>query len=199
MVRCVGTLVREATAADVPIMADILARAFDGPVTVWHVPDDEQRVDVMRRFFTAGFEHVWLRHGEVYTTVGDVAGSCIWIPPGAGSIRDRDTDLFDEACERIFHDFPRSTEMFAMFDAVHPSEPRYYLPFIAVEPELHKRGVGTAMLAPVLAKCDREGIVAYLEADDRSKPFHERNGFNVIGDVRLPDGPSVWQMERPPR
>jgi len=197
-VRWVGIAVRQATASDVSTMADILARAFDGPITVWHVPDDEQRVDVMRRFFKAGLEHVWLRHGEVFTTVGDVTGCCIWVPPGAESIRDRDTELFDEACEGIFHDFPRSIELFAMFDSLHPTEPRYYLPFIAVEPNLHKRGVGTAMLGPVLAKCDREGIVAYLEADDRSKPFHERNGFSVIGEVPLPDGPSIWQMERLP-
>lgn len=192
-------VVRRATTADVPTMADILARAFDGPVTVWCVPDDERRVDVMRRFFTAGLEQVWLRHGEVYTTVGDVTGCSIWLPPGAEAIRDRETELFDDACERIFHDFPRNIELFAMFDEVHPSEPRYYLPFIGVEPNLHKRGVGTALLAPVLAKCDRERIVAYLEADDRSKPFHERNGFKVIGEVRLPDGPTVWPMERVPQ
>ena len=87
--------------------------------------------------------------------------------------------------------------LFAMFDEIHPSEPRYYLPFIAVDPNQQRRGVGAAMLAPVLEKCDREGIVAYLEADERSRPFHERNGFKVIREVRLPDGPSIWPMERP--
>jgi GNAT superfamily N-acetyltransferase len=178
-------------------MADILARAFDGPVTVWAVPDGEQRVDVMRQFFAAGLEHVWLRHGEVYTTVDQVAGCCIWMPPGAESIHDRHVALFDEACERIFHDYPRNIELFAMFDEIHPSEPRYYLPFIAVDPNQQKRGVGAAMLAPVLEKCDREGIAAYLEADERSRPFHERNGFKVIREIRLPDGPSIWTMERP--
>jgi GNAT superfamily N-acetyltransferase len=191
--------VRQATSADVPTMSDILARAFDGPITVWAVPDEEQRVDVMRQFFAAGLEHVWLRHGEVYTTVGEVAGCCIWMPPGAESIRDEQTALFDAEYERIFRDYPRNFQLFTMFDEVHPSEPRYYLPFIAVDPEIQRKGVGVALLAPVLGKCDREGIVAYLEADDRSRQFHERNGFRVIGDISLPDGPIAWQMERLPQ
>jgi hypothetical protein len=59
----------------------------------------------------------------------------------------------------------------------HPSEPRYYLPFIGVDSLTQRRGVGRALVAPVLAKCDRDGIVAYLEEDDRSNLFHERKTF----------------------
>ena len=84
-------------------------------------------------------------------------------------------------------------------DEHHPSEPRYYLPFIGVDPQSQGQGVGTALLTPVLTKCDREHIVAYLEADLRSRPFHQRNGFEVVNEIPLPDGPSLWSMERPPR
>jgi ribosomal protein S18 acetylase RimI-like enzyme len=192
--------VREATPADVPTMADILARALaDSPFTVWHTPDAERRVGVMTRLLTAGLEHLWLRHGEVYTTSGEIAGCCIWMPPGAESNRDDGTASFDEALTRLFQDSPRLSELFAIFERNHPTQPRYYLPFIAVDPSTQRRGVGKAMVAPVLAKCDRDGIVAYLEADDRSRPFHERNGFKVIGEVRVPYGPSVWPMERSPQ
>ncbi|MDP9299693.1 MAG: GNAT family N-acetyltransferase [Actinomycetota bacterium] len=194
-----GIEVREATVRDVPELADVLARAFaDGPITIWHVPDDQQRADVMCRFFAAGLEHVFLRHGEVYTTAGEMAGCCIWMPPGAESIRDDRTALFEDACERIFRGFPRTFELFAIMEEIHPTEPSYYLPFVGVDPKRQGRGVGAAMLAPVLAKCDREEILAYLEADDRSRPFHERNGFKVIREVRLPNGPSLWPMERHP-
>jgi ribosomal protein S18 acetylase RimI-like enzyme len=193
-------VVREATPADVPTMADILARAFaDAPFTLWHTPDPERRVGVLSDFFTAGLEHLWLRHGEVYTTCGEIAGCCIWMPPGAESIRDDGTASFEEAVKRVFRDFPRLSVLIAILEENHPSEPRYYLPFIGVDPVTQRRGVGRALAAPVLAKCDRDGIVAYLEADDRSKPFHERNGFKVTGEVRLPDGPSVWPMERVPQ
>lgn len=71
-------------------------------------------------------------------------------------------------CPTIFRDSPRLFELFAILQRVeyHPSEPRYYLPFIGVDPFTQRRGVGRALAAPVLAKCDRDGIVAYLEADD---------------------------------
>jgi ribosomal protein S18 acetylase RimI-like enzyme len=192
--------VREATPADLPTMADILARAFaDSPFALWFTPDPERTVEALSGFFSAGLEHVWLRHGEVYTTSGEIAGCCIWMPPGAESIRDDGTASFEEAVERVFRDFPRVFELLAILEENHPSEARYYLPFIGVDPLTQRRGVGRALEVPVLARCDRDGIVAYLEADDRSKPFHERNGFKAIGKVRLPNGPSVWPMERIPR
>lgn len=191
--------VRQATVHDVPSMADVLARAFaNGPVTIWHVPDDDLRTDVMREFFAVGLEHVFLRHGAVYTTRGEIAGCCIWLPPGAETIRDEETSLFDQACERIFRDFPRTFELFTIMDQIHPTEPRFYLPFVGVDPTQQGRGIGAALVAPVLAECDRNEIVAYLEADERSRPFHESNGFRVIRNVRLPNGPNLWPMERLP-
>jgi ribosomal protein S18 acetylase RimI-like enzyme len=194
-----GIEIRQATAVDVPNLADVLARAFaDGPITRWHVPDDERRVDTMARFFAAGLEYVFLPHGEVYTTSGELAGCCIWMPPGAESVRDDGTAAFDDACEHIFREFPRTFELFAIMAEIHRAEPRYYLPFVGVDPMTQRQGVGRALLAPGLAKCDREGIAAYLEADDRSKPWHERNGFEIIREVRLPNGPSLWSMERKP-
>jgi GNAT superfamily N-acetyltransferase len=192
--------IREANVHDVPSMADVLARAFaDGPVTIWHVPDTGRRTEVMREFFAVGLEHVFLRQGVVYTTHGETVGCCIWLPPGAEAIRDEETAFFDQACERIFRDFPRSFQLFEIMEQIHPTEPRFYLPFVGVDPTQQGRGIGAALVAPILEECDHDGIVAYLEADDRSRPFHERNGFEVIRDVRLPDGPSLWPMERPPR
>ena len=192
-------VVREATIDDVPRLADVLARAFaDGPVTIWHVPDDARRTAVMSEFFAVGLEHVFLRHGAVYTTRDEVAGCCIWLPPGSETIRDDGTAFFEQMCEQIFRDFPRTFEMFAIMDEIHPSEPRYYLPFVGVDPRRQGRGIGANLVAPILAECDRNGIVAYLEADDRSRPFHEGNGFMVRDEIALPDGPSLWPMERLP-
>lgn len=36
---------------------------------------------------------------------------------------------------------------------------RYYLPFVGVDPGA-ERGMGAALLIPVLAECDRDGIAA---------------------------------------
>ena len=83
----------------------------------------------------------------------------------------------------------------------HPRKPHYYLPFVGVEPELQGKGVGTALLAPVLNRCDREGTPAYLEATTtRNRACYLRQGFAVTEEFRFPKGgPPSWRMWREPR
>jgi GNAT superfamily N-acetyltransferase len=60
-------------------------------------------------------------------------------------------------------------------------------------------GLGGALRAPILARCDRDGVPAYLEAtSDRNRALYERHGFRVRGAIPLPDGPRVWAMWRDP-
>ncbi|MFE4644295.1 GNAT family N-acetyltransferase, partial [Streptomyces sp. NPDC056730] len=63
------------------------------------------------------------------------------------------------------------------------------------------RGLGRALIEPVLERCDREGLPAYLEASsERSRRLYERLGFTFTGTtVDLPDGPHMWPMWREPR
>ena len=71
---------RNATSADFPRVADAMASAFfDNPITIWHVPDESRRLDVMRDFFTVLLENVYTRFGLVYTNVGEVASGAMWI------------------------------------------------------------------------------------------------------------------------
>jgi hypothetical protein len=44
-------------------------------------------------------------------------------------------------------------------------------------------------MAPVLARCDREGVRAYLDAtSERSKRLYERHGFQAEDAFALPGG-----------
>ena len=55
------------------------------------------------------------------------------------------------------------------------------------------------MLGPVLARCDEDGVRAYLESSkEQNIPFYRRHGFEVTGEVRLPGGPPVWTMRASP-
>ncbi|TVP75518.1 MAG: GNAT family N-acetyltransferase, partial [Nitriliruptor sp.] len=48
--------------------------------------------------------------------------------------------------------------------------------------------------------CDSERIPAYLESTSRrNRELYLRHGFEVIGEIRLPDGPSIWPMWREAR
>jgi ribosomal protein S18 acetylase RimI-like enzyme len=82
---------------------------------------------------------------------------------------------------------------------VHPEEPHAYLFLLATRPQWQSRGLGAALLRDVLGRCDRDGVPAYLEAtSEGSRRLYERHGFEVTGEIRLPDGPSLWPMWRSP-
>ena len=46
----------------------------------------------------------------------------------------------------------------------HPPEPHYYLEFLGTRRGQQSRGGGTAVLQPMLDRCDAEGVPAYLES-----------------------------------
>jgi ribosomal protein S18 acetylase RimI-like enzyme len=86
-------------------------------------------------------------------------------------------------------------------EKAHAEQPdHYYLAVLGTHPDQQGRGVGSALMAPVLAKCDAEGVGAYLESSKESNvPFYERHGFAVVGEVTFPSGPTIWPMWRDPR
>jgi hypothetical protein len=40
----------------------------------------------------------------------------------------------------------------------------------------------------VLDRCDRDGLPAYLASSERNRACHERNGFEVREELRVPGG-----------
>ena len=67
-------------------------------------------------------------------------------------------------------------------------------------PEWQGRGIGSALMGPVLERCDAERMPAYLNAGSaRSRDLYARHGFEVTEEFRLPDGgPPLWRMWREP-
>ena len=225
--RGAGGAVRNATPEDFARVAHSMASAFfDNPITIWHVPDESRRLDVMRDFFTVLLENVYTRFGLVFTNVGEVAGGAMCIAahvnrrpmPGLpllecrtcntarapdrvprNTIMPPDTSAeLDRALVVVFRDFPRTFELFELFDAHHPQDPHYYLQFIGVRPERQGTGIGSALLRAVLDRCDLEGAAVYLEAGERSRHLYLKHGFEAITELRLPEGPSVFPMWRAP-
>jgi len=82
--------------------------------------------------------------------------------------------------------------------AVAPDERFWYLGVLATDPGRRAQGLATAVLEPVLAQADGEGVACCLETStEANRRFYERRGFLEARAVELVDGPPVWWMRRP--
>jgi GNAT superfamily N-acetyltransferase len=95
---------------------------------------------------------------------------------------------------------PRALRGLGMLESAHPREPHWYLSVVGTDPAEQGKGVGTALISPMLDRCDEAGLGAYLESSKpENVPYYQRFGFAVTGQIDLPDGPPLWPMWRAPR
>jgi GNAT superfamily N-acetyltransferase len=190
--------VRKATPADVPALAAALGRAFhDDPVFGWLFPSPEDRRRWAWRFFAVRMRQ-FLGQEEVYAS-GDV-GAAVWAMPERWDLGWRGVLDLVPLLRGLGWRVPRSLLGTVRVDRAHPATPHWYLAVLGVDPPAQGQGIGSALLAPVLAECDRDGVGAYLEtATERDIVFYSRFGFRVTDELRLPQGPPIWLMWRDPR
>ncbi|MFF5987183.1 GNAT family N-acetyltransferase [Prauserella flavalba] len=176
----------------------VLVAAFqDDPVSCWLFPEDESRPRAAERLF-APLVARSAADGELVVT-GDGAAVAVWVPLSAGESVMGHSD--DELPPELLPHARRLVTFAELAAQRHPHDRAHlYLPFLGVEPGRRGSGLGGALLAERLARADRQGLPAYLEASSaRSRPLYERHGFHVTGDpITLPDGPEVWPMWREP-
>jgi ribosomal protein S18 acetylase RimI-like enzyme len=191
--------VRKATSADVARIAAVQAQAFhDDPVFIWWIPDDDRRRATLPAFFELYLES-FLVHDEVYVNA-DVTGTVVWGPP-ANPLGIDDEEAFGRRLEQIVAevDMGRVYELATLFEEHHPREPHYYLQWAAVEPERQGQGIGSALLTPVLRRCDRDGMSAYTEATSlHNRRLYERHGFTFLNEIAPASGPPLYRMWRKP-
>jgi GNAT superfamily N-acetyltransferase len=193
---------RQASATDLPGMAEALALAFhDDPVMQWLFGDTAPRpMRYTKPFFAKeGGRH--LRHGHVYTLEG-TPGAAYWDPPGEW--RTRPVDLLRMSPLMLVGMGGRlrnAVRGLGRMEKAHEAHPEhYYLALLGTRPDRQGEGLGSALLAPVLDRCDNEGVGAYLESSKESNiPFYRRHGFEVVGEVDFPSGPRLWPMWRDPQ
>ena len=198
-------MVRLARPEDVPALAAMLARAFaHDPFFGYLVGDAPERNQRMRDGWGGILRHASARLSHTWTT-DDIAGVAIWLPP------DHRTSLLDSL--RLLPDLARLTgwrRLRVAGDAVdllerrrraHVPMPHFYLSALGVEPERQGSGIGTALMQPVLERCDRDRLPAYLEtAVARNVLLYERVGFEVVEELLLPRTDiRGWLMRRDPR
>ena len=189
--------IRAATRDEMPhTVACIVAAFITDPVARFALPSPHDYFRVMpeatREFAGGSFEH-----GSAYVSP-DFCGAALWLPPGVHPN--------GEALEALFRDNLKPAhldDMLGTFEQMgesHPDEPHWYLPMIGVEPYAQNRGLGYALMQHALARCDRDGMLAYLESSNpRNITLYERHGFEVIGQIQVGAAPVVTPMLRHPR
>jgi len=189
--------VRPARTDDLRAVSLVLARAFrDDPVHRWILPGEFDWALASDAFFAMVMRDM-LRHQSVFTTDAR-EGAALWIPPypKPATLRER----LAMALRWYAALGRRASEVgvqLARIERAHPPEPHWYLAVLGTDPRHQGRGVGSALLAPILARCDADRVPAYLESSKRSNvPFYERHGFRVLGELAIAGGPVIWRMQR---
>jgi GNAT superfamily N-acetyltransferase len=187
---------RTANPDDVRTLAGALAEAFyDDPIFGWLMPDDHTRLARLRRFYTIELRHVGLARGHAWTS-NALLGAAISAPPGAWRVPPRVMLAQGALFGRYL---ARAAVLLPAVERRHLREPHHYFAHVGVTPEAQGQGLGSALMRPILDRCDREGLPAYLEASsERSAALYERLGFRITRELRVAGSPPLRLMVRPP-
>ncbi len=64
------------------------------------------------------------------------------------------------------------------------NRPHYYLWGLAVDPNHQVKGIGAALMLPVLTQADAQKVPIYLEThDEKNVSYYQKHGFDLIDTV----------------
>jgi GNAT superfamily N-acetyltransferase len=189
---------------EIPAAGETLAQAlFDDALAVHMVPDNEERKAKLARHFAA-LVRFGVLFGEVFANAGAPDGVAVWLPPGQAMTRERVAASGMDAAAAVLG----GAAVERLDSAVGPINqlrqedmpaPHWYLAIIGVRPEHQGRGLGAALMAPVLSRADADGVACYLEtAEPDNVPFYRKQGFVTLRQGVVPAGVPYWTMRRDP-
>ncbi len=192
---------RVASAADLPVVVDVLVEAFHAdPTWAWAFPDPERRADQHRRLWTllveGALRYPWVR------LRADGTSTAVWIPPDGTELTPAQEALLEPLLvELLGPGAARVLRTFELFEAAHPrGTPHFFLSLLGTADRARGRGLGLDLLARNLREIDALGLPAYLEASNPANvALYARHGFVVHGSFTVPEGgPEVVTMWRDP-
>jgi len=188
---------------DVDSAAASLAKAFmNDPLQNYAFPDEQERKERSPAHFKAGVEY-GMKFGEVYTTTyGE--GAVVCLPPNATDITPEKAEegglnrlpqlLGEEQANRFFS----VLDFIGTYHNQDVPEPHWYVMILGVDPVHHGKGLGKALLEPVMKKAGANGQPVYLEtAQPNNVPFYEKQGFRVLREVVDPQSElKLWTFRK---
>ena len=183
-----------------------LGRAFyNYNLMVYAVADDKRRASGVTALYGAILSDC-VRLGEVYVTPGETGAAC-WLPPGtpaATLVRQIRAGMLALPFRFGLSGFARLLPYDAIAQQLHhryATQPHWYLAAIGVEPEEQGKGNGGALMQPILARADTEGLPCYLETHvEANVRLYQKHGFEIRYRSDVPGHPiPVWAMLRRPQ
>lgn len=196
--------VRSAAKGDAPIVAEVLAAAFQTDALFrWMFPDAARRAELSPPLFRILVDsHLPLGGIHTAQAAGDVApvAAAVWVPEGTVPDADGEAAVVAAFLDTAAENAGRLGIVLAMMAEVHPHDPHAYLFVLGTLPERQSQGLGSALIRHVTERLDRQGTAAYLEAScEDNRRLYARHGFADVGVIQLPDGPPLFRMWREPR
>lgn len=191
--------------AELGTLVAVASRSFwDDPLFNYFQPDFlAQHRSV--GFFQATVEDC-ARHGRLYAAVHQdmPVGVAAWLPPGVPIPTGGRRALAQaRRAMPVIARSPRRRQAMALLAEMpkhHLHDEHWYLALLAADPRMQGKGVGTALLTPVLAQADAEGLPVYLETQKETNlAYYRRFGFELSSTIEVPDTPTVWTMTRAAR
>ncbi|RED16358.1 acetyltransferase (GNAT) family protein [Parasphingopyxis lamellibrachiae] len=190
---------RRAAQSDWRMIGAITGDAFQNdPVSSWVFGNKRPMAAVFGRMA----RDIYLPHGICHLAGDD--GATQWLLPGVNNTMPLAGQM-NIAWHMIrgggFGSLKRGMSAGSAMARHHPKEPHAYLYTIAVRASAQGRGLGRALLAPMLDACDRAGLPAYLEnSNPRNHSFYAGQGFDHIEHFSPgPAAPPLEAMWREPR
>ena len=192
-------IVREPHSGERKRLLEVMGRAFfDDPVSMYLFPDDRKREPGFAAFTGLAID-AFGASGLVLTNDA-VQGAAVWQRPSPerpstfGQLR-MGLRMFWIARRR----FPEAARLGEFMSKHHLRDPHYYLAALGTDPSHQRKGIGSALIQPVLERCDKERVTAYLQSSKRANsPVYNKHGFEVVEEIEVPGGPKLWPMIREP-
>jgi len=173
---------------------------------LYAIPDPAERArllpDVYARMIRFG-----ILAGEVYTTAGTLEGVALWLPPNAKWTRENiEASGMHQLATLIGSDaYQRYRDVVSREWNARERDitgPCWYLFLLGVEPSAQRRGLGGALMRPILERADAKQLACYLETENqRNVAFYLKQGFEMIvnGQEAGSSGVRFWTFRRSPK
>jgi GNAT superfamily N-acetyltransferase len=175
-------------------IATVVAAFAADPVERWLWPETDAYAASFPYFVAAFGGEGALEHQTAWGA-RDASAVALWLAPGVEPKEEAVIGVLTESVSaRKHYDLFSVLEQMA---AIHPRDPYWYLPWLAVAPGLQGHGLGGQLLEHSLTIVDADKLPAFLETPNpRTIPIYESHGFEIVGTAQAGSCPPVTSMLR---